>query len=154
MFAGSAQNHARGLSSVPCQHAAQDICQQKRHIPTATSFPSCPTHQAIFENSQATRMAGISQIIAWRKMVNKRHWYGSWWLGCRGEKCLEKAVWIACLDVVSFLLWCFEYKPRSCVALGSNTDVLASCLSWRHHLFVCFYFMFHEFYKTISTVLL
>lgn len=40
-----------------------------------TSFPPCPTegHEAIFEDTQASRMAAVWLIIAWRKMVNKGH---------------------------------------------------------------------------------
>ena len=66
----------------PCQHSAQDISQQKRHIP----YPPChhilplmshrERHMAIFEGTPAFRMAAVSLIIAWRKMVNKGH--GIW----------------------------------------------------------------------------
>lgn len=40
-----------------------------------TSFPPCPTegHEVIFEDTQASRMAAVWLIIAWRKMVNKGH---------------------------------------------------------------------------------
>lgn len=40
-----------------------------------TSFPSWPTqrHNAIFEDTQGSRMAAVGLIIAWRKMVNKGH---------------------------------------------------------------------------------
>ncbi len=95
MDAGSAQNHTRGLSSVPCQHAAQDICQQKRHIPY-------PHHRHIlpFMSRRKTwgYFWGYSGIQDGWSLTDysleedgkQRTWYGSCWLGCHGEKCLNK----------------------------------------------------------------
>ena len=58
------------------------------HIAT-TSFPSCPTerHEAISEDTQD----GWSLTDYGLKEDGKqRTWYGSCWLGCHNEKCLEK----------------------------------------------------------------
>lgn len=90
---GNVSNHTSGLSSVSRQHAAQDICQQKRHIPYSHCHHILPfvfhrQHQAILEDT--SRMAALWLIVAWRKMVNKGHGMARADWGRRGGKCLEK----------------------------------------------------------------
>lgn len=67
---------------------------------TTTSFPSCPMerHRAIFENTQASRMAAVWLITAWRKMVNKGHGmaHADW-------AAIVKNVWKSCKKLLS---WC------------------------------------------------
>lgn len=62
--------------------------------------PSCPTekHEAIFEDTQASRMAAVWLIIAWRKMVNKGHGmaHADW-------AAMVKSVWRSSLNL---LRWC------------------------------------------------
>lgn len=99
-----AWNHTRGLSPVPCQHAAQDICQQKRHIP----YPHCH-HILPFMSHKETGgyfwgYLGIQDgcsltDYSLEKDSKQRTWCGSCWFGCHEQKCLREGLWICCLDV-------------------------------------------------------
>lgn len=94
-YAGSAQNHTSGLSSVPCRHAAQDICQQKRHTPHPHRHHILPfmSHRetwGYFWGYSCVQDGCSFTDYSLEEDGKQRTWCGSCWLGCHSEKCLEK----------------------------------------------------------------